>query len=237
MAIRVVSILAAMMAFYACGQSSSAPEQGEKEDVEKAVKEKKPTVYTTPNVDASESDQPEPEKDPEPKPEAKPPKPEPTLEELARSQVNRAFGVPKQTLLGFRAGEQNGCYRVLVRFYENTKDAVEADMHNIYQNVYGNERLRNTVCALTTVAFGDVRAPGEKSHREKIYTTTMSGEKARALNWQRAYDIEFSKEWRVVYLNPALQRQEEADRARDRAERRRDCRTDEGLFDFDPLCP
>ncbi len=35
----------------------------------------------------------------------------------------------------------------------------------------------------------------------------------------------------------ALQRQKEADRARDRAKRRRDCRTDEGLFDFDPLCP
>ena len=42
MAIRIVLVLAAMMTFYGCGQSSSAPEQGEKEDVEKAVKEKKP---------------------------------------------------------------------------------------------------------------------------------------------------------------------------------------------------
>jgi hypothetical protein len=41
-AIRIVLVLAAMMTFYGCGQSSSAPEQGEKEDVEKAVKEKKP---------------------------------------------------------------------------------------------------------------------------------------------------------------------------------------------------
>ncbi len=40
MAVRVVLVLAVVMAFYGCGQSSPAPEQGEKEDVEKAVKEK-----------------------------------------------------------------------------------------------------------------------------------------------------------------------------------------------------
>jgi hypothetical protein len=60
-AVRVLTVLAVLMAFYGCGQSSSAPEQGEKEDVEKAVKEKpestpKPeaTARVAPGYTASE---------------------------------------------------------------------------------------------------------------------------------------------------------------------------------------
>jgi hypothetical protein len=39
MAIRVLLVVAILMAFYGCGQSSPASEQGEKEDVEEAVEE------------------------------------------------------------------------------------------------------------------------------------------------------------------------------------------------------
>lgn len=40
MAVRVLLVLAVLMSFYGCGQSSPAPEQGEKEEVEETVEEK-----------------------------------------------------------------------------------------------------------------------------------------------------------------------------------------------------
>ena len=43
-------MLAVLASFYGCGQPSPAPEQGKKEDAEKAVGEKKPSVGDTQNV-------------------------------------------------------------------------------------------------------------------------------------------------------------------------------------------
>ena len=46
MAVRVLLVLVVLVAFCGCGQSSPAPEQGEKEDVEKAVGKKMPEAAT-----------------------------------------------------------------------------------------------------------------------------------------------------------------------------------------------
>ena len=51
MAVRVLLMVAVLMTLYGCGQPpSTAPEQGEKEDVEKAVAEKKPEATPKPKT-------------------------------------------------------------------------------------------------------------------------------------------------------------------------------------------
>ncbi len=54
MAVRVLLVLAVLLAFYGCGQSSPAPEQGEKEDVEKGVG-KKPEDTPKPETTQAEA--------------------------------------------------------------------------------------------------------------------------------------------------------------------------------------
>ena len=137
-----------------------------------------------------------PEEEPEPSLEqTTQPDPSPTTEELVRRKVNQAFGAPGMNEVKVRTAKRNGCHQVVVRFYENTKDTIEANMHNVYQNVYGNQRLRNEICSVRITADGDVRVPGQRSHRERVYTTVLSGQKARSLDWQRSYNIDFRREW------------------------------------------
>jgi hypothetical protein len=198
--------------------SQQAPEQAS-QDTSGSEKE------SSSGEEKQENSSPEPAPDP------------PTTEELVRKEVFGAFGAPRLNNVETEVSAQDGCYQVVVRFHENTKDAIEADMHNVYQNVYGNERLRSDLCSVTITADGDVRAPGERWHREKVLTTSLGGEEARSLNWQQSYNIDFSKKWTVLYINPALQRQAAQARARDRLERRVDCLEDRGLFDIDYLCP
>ncbi len=51
MAVRVLLVVVAvLMAFYGCGQSSPTPEQGEKEDVEEAVGQKTPKATPKPET-------------------------------------------------------------------------------------------------------------------------------------------------------------------------------------------
>ena len=52
MTVRVLMVMAVLIALYGCGQSSLGLEQGEKEDVEKAVGEKKPEGTQKPETTA-----------------------------------------------------------------------------------------------------------------------------------------------------------------------------------------
>jgi len=170
--------------------------------------------------------------DPEPQP-----KPVPSVEVLVRREIRSAFGVPEQWVRAINVQKHGDCYQVGVAFKGNTKAEMETDMHNTYQNIYGKERLRNSICSVSMTAYGKLQRPGEQAYIAKVYVTSISGEKARSLNWKRAYDIEYAKVWKVHYIHPAVKRQAAQERARERLKRKIDCLEDRGLFDIDAFCP
>jgi hypothetical protein len=170
----------------------------------------------------------------------------PTVEERIRSKVNRAFGVPEESVkqIGTRQHKRVGCYIVTVDFYENTMDAIEWSMEDIYAALYKDPQLAGEVCNVTVNAYGDIRSVGSRKwHKEKVYSTTLSLASAKTANWKKDLGVNtysannLKGVWRTNFIHPAIKQVKKQEQARERLKRRIDCLEDRGLFDVDALCP
>jgi hypothetical protein len=106
-------------------------------------------------------------------------------------------------------------------------------MGSIYEAVYGDEQLGGYVCGVTVNAYGELQDDYGKRYEELFQSTTISREQANRINWDEPYMVNFPKVWQLNHVNPTV----EAETARQEAKDALDCLYDEGIFDFDILCP
>jgi zinc ribbon protein len=127
---------------------------------------------------------------------------------------------------------QTGCRYINVEFYEQEAEFMEFNMEQVYESVYKNRELSQTVCNAQVSAFQQLQDNYGQTFMTKTYVTSM--DKATANKVRDWLMVDQPAIWTVHKMHPVV----EEELAQNALKHAADCAEDEGLFDLQPLdCP
>jgi hypothetical protein len=130
------------------------------------------------------------------------------------------------------ARDAQGCRYINVEFYEQDAEFMELNMEQVYEGVYKNRELSQTVCNVQVSAFQQLQDDYGQTFMTKTYVTSMN--KATANKVSDWLMVGQPAIWTVNKMHPVV----EEELAQNAVEHAADCAEDEGLFDMQPLdCP
>ena len=128
--------------------------------------------------------------------------------------------------------DAQGCRYINVEFYEQEAEFIEFNMAQVYESVYKNRELSQTVCNVQVSAFQQLQDDYGQTFMTKTYVTSMN--KATANKVRDWLMVEQPNIWTVHKMHPVVKEE----LAQNAVEHAADCAEDEGLFDMQPLdCP
>jgi hypothetical protein len=124
------------------------------------------------------------------------------------------------------SAKEEGRRYIYVEFYEQEAEFMEFSMEQVYESVYKNQVLSQTVCNVQVSAFQQLQDNYGQTFMTKVYVTSM--DKATANKVGDWLMVEQSAIWTVHKMHPVV----EEELAQNALEHAADCAEDEGLFDM-----
>jgi hypothetical protein len=236
-------------------EKEAADETKEQPTKKKQTKDEQPPVEKQAAQDQEPQSEPEPDGKKNNSSEQAPAKtPPPTVEEQLYAKIASVFLLQEKSVesmatyvkgkefkpsqadglkqVAIAHDPQTGCRYINVEFFEQEAEFMEFNMEQVYESVYKNKELSQTVCNVQVNAFQKLQDDYGQTFMTKVYVTSMNKATANKVgDWLM---VEQPTIWTVHKMHPVV----EAELAQNALEHAADCAEDEGLFDMQPLdCP